>query len=48
MSSDSGQTWGKIDEGLLGNPILYSMAINPFTNELYATTPFGIFKLGKK
>ena len=48
MSNDGGRTWGSINEGLLGSTIIYSMAINPQDDSLFATTPYGIFKLGNK
>jgi photosystem II stability/assembly factor-like uncharacterized protein len=48
MSQDGGKTWGDISEGMLGNRIIYSMAINPKDNRLYATMPYGIFRLEKK
>ena len=48
MSSDGGKTWGPISEGLLGNPIIYSLAINPGDHALFAATPYGIFKLTGK
>ena len=48
LSSDGGLTWGEINEGLMNTQIIYSMAINPNNNDLYAMTPYGIFKLEKQ
>jgi len=45
MSKDGGKTWGEINNGLLGELIIYSMAVNPQDGTLFANTPYGIFSL---
>jgi len=47
ISSDGGATWGQVNYGLAGSPIVYSIAVDSESN-VYATTPYGIFKLGQK
>ena len=47
ISSDSGVTWGQVNEGLLGATVVYSIAIDKDSN-VYAATPYGIFKLEGK
>ena len=47
FSYDSGGYGAPINEGLLGNLVVYSIAINPQSG-VYAATPFGIFKLETK
>jgi photosystem II stability/assembly factor-like uncharacterized protein len=47
ISYDQGQTWGQINNGLLGVLTVYSIAIDSQSN-VYAATPYGIFKLGNK
>ncbi len=47
ISFDSGQTWGQINDGLLGATVVYSIAIDKDSN-VYAATPYGIFKLENK
>lgn len=44
ISHDQGETWTQINDGLIGNTIVYSIAVDSLSN-VYATTPFGIFKL---
>ncbi|MGA7605700.1 MAG: hypothetical protein WCA79_07250, partial [Anaerolineales bacterium] len=47
ISYDNGQTWGEINDGLLGATVVYSIAVDE-NSTVYATTPSGIFKLGVK
>ena len=47
ISFDSGQTWGQVNDGLLGATVVYSIAVDPESN-VYAATPYGIFKLESK
>jgi formylglycine-generating enzyme required for sulfatase activity/tetratricopeptide (TPR) repeat protein/photosystem II stability/assembly factor-like uncharacterized protein len=46
-SIDGGQTWGQINDGLLGAAVVYSIAVDKNSN-VYAATPYGIFKLEEK
>jgi photosystem II stability/assembly factor-like uncharacterized protein len=47
ISSDSGETWGQINDGLLGATVVYSIVVDSESN-VYAATPYGIFKLESK
>jgi photosystem II stability/assembly factor-like uncharacterized protein len=47
VSSDSGEHWGEISDGLLGETVVYSIVVDNQSN-VYAGTPYGIFKLGGK
>jgi photosystem II stability/assembly factor-like uncharacterized protein/tetratricopeptide (TPR) repeat protein len=47
VSFDGGTTWGEINDGLLGATVVYSIVIDPQSN-VYAATPYGIFKLETK
>jgi len=47
ISFDSGLHWSEINDGLLGATVIYSMAVDSEDN-IYATTPYGIFKLESK
>ena len=47
ISFDSGQTWRQVNNGLLGATVVYSIAVDPESN-VYAATPYGIFKLEGK
>jgi photosystem II stability/assembly factor-like uncharacterized protein len=47
VSFDFGQTWGQINDGLLGATVVYSIAVDKDGN-VYAATPYGIFKLEGK
>ena len=47
ISFDGGQTWGQVNEGLLGATVVYSIAVDKDSN-VYAATPYGIFKLEGK
>ncbi len=44
ISFDFGQTWGEINNGLLGATVIYSLVVDNDSN-VYAATPYGIFKL---
>jgi photosystem II stability/assembly factor-like uncharacterized protein len=47
ISYDSGATWGQVNDGLLGATVVYSIAVDKDSN-VYAATPYGIFKLEGK
>jgi photosystem II stability/assembly factor-like uncharacterized protein len=47
VSNDSGQNWGQVNDGLLGATVVYSIAVDKDSN-VYAATPYGIFKLENK
>jgi photosystem II stability/assembly factor-like uncharacterized protein len=47
ISFDSGQTWGQVNDGLLGAVVVYSIAVDKESN-VYAATPYGVFKLEGK
>jgi photosystem II stability/assembly factor-like uncharacterized protein len=47
VSFDGGQTWGQVNDGLLGATVVYSIAVDQDSN-VYAATPYGIFKLETK
>jgi photosystem II stability/assembly factor-like uncharacterized protein len=47
VSFDGGQTWGQINNGLLGATVVYSIVVDKDGN-VYAATPYGIFKLEEK
>jgi photosystem II stability/assembly factor-like uncharacterized protein len=47
ISTDDGQSWGQINDGLLGATVVYSIAVDKDSN-VYAATPYGIFKLEQK
>jgi photosystem II stability/assembly factor-like uncharacterized protein len=47
VSSDGSQTWGEINDGLLGAVVVYSIVVDKDSN-VYAATPYGIFKLEGK
>jgi hypothetical protein len=44
VSFKGGDTWGEINDGLLGVTVVYSIVVDP-QNNVYAATPYGIFKL---
>ena len=44
VSFDSGETWAPINDGLLGELVVYSAAIDA-QGGVYAATPYGIFRL---
>ena len=48
ISTDSGKTWGQINDGFLNMRIIYSLTFDPENGDLYAMTPYGIFKLEEK
>jgi len=47
ISTNGGQTWGVINDGLLGATVVYSIVVDKDSN-VYASTPYGIFKLETK
>jgi len=47
VSYNSGKTWGVINDGLLGATVVYSIVVDKDSN-VYAATPYGIFKLEGK
>ncbi len=47
ISTDSGQTWRQVNDGLLGATVIYSLLVDKDGN-IFATTPYGIFKLERK
>ena len=47
ISIDGGQTWGQVNDGLLGATVVYSIAVDKDSN-VFAATPYGIFKLEGK
>lgn len=47
VSFDSGKTWNEINDGLLGATVVYSIVADKDGN-VYAATPYGIFKLESK
>jgi photosystem II stability/assembly factor-like uncharacterized protein len=47
ISYDSGATWGQVNDGLLGATVVYSIAVDKDSN-VYAATPYGVFKLESK
>jgi hypothetical protein len=44
VTFDGGETWGQINNGLIGSEIIYSIAVDSESN-VYAATPYGVFKL---
>lgn len=42
-----GRPWGEINDGLLGALVIYSISVDKDSN-VYAATPYGIFKLEGK
>jgi photosystem II stability/assembly factor-like uncharacterized protein len=47
VSFDGGANWGQINDGLTGSDIVYSIAVDSESN-VYAATPYGVFKLEQK
>ncbi len=47
VSFNGGTTWGEINDGLLGATVVYSIVVDSESN-VYAATPYGIFKLEGK
>lgn len=47
MSLNGGETWSQINDGLLGATVVYSIVVDKDSN-IYAATPYGIFKLESK
>jgi hypothetical protein len=48
ISTNAGETWQPINEGLLGVNVVYSIAVDPRDSTVFASTPYGIFKLVNK
>jgi len=47
VSYNGGETWGEINDGLLGATVIYSIVVDPESN-VFAATPYGVFKLESK
>jgi len=47
ISFNGGETWGQVNDGLLGATVVYSIVVDKDSN-VYAATPYGIFKLEGK
>ncbi len=47
VSYDGGETWTEINDGLLGATVVYKIVVDSESN-VYAATPYGIFKLESK
>jgi photosystem II stability/assembly factor-like uncharacterized protein len=47
ISFDNGKTWSQVNDGLLGATVVYSIVVDKDSN-VYAATPYGIFKLEGK
>jgi photosystem II stability/assembly factor-like uncharacterized protein len=47
VSFNSGKSWNEINYGLLGAMVVYSIVVDSESN-VFAATPYGIFKLGSK
>jgi len=47
ISYNGGQTWGQVNDGLLGATVVYSIAVDKESN-VYAATPYGVFTLEGK
>ena len=47
VSYDSGQIWGAINDGLVNSTIIYTLIVDRGSN-VFAATPFGVFKLEEK
>jgi photosystem II stability/assembly factor-like uncharacterized protein len=47
ISFNSGKAWGQVNDGLLGAVVVYSIAVDKESN-VYAATPYGVFKLEQK
>jgi len=47
VTFDNGVSWGQINDGLPSATVVYSIAVDPESN-VYAATPYGIFKLEPK
>jgi photosystem II stability/assembly factor-like uncharacterized protein len=47
VSYNFGHTWGRINDGLVGATVIYSLHVDNDGN-VYAATPYGIFKLESK
>lgn len=47
VSRDAGQTWALMNDGLIGTPAVYTIVVDPQSN-VYATTPYGVFRLERR
>jgi hypothetical protein len=47
VSFDGGGSWDQVNDGFLGATVVYSIVFDPQSN-VYAATPYGIFKLVAK
>ncbi len=47
VSFNGGENWGQVNDGLLGATVVYSVVVDKDSN-VYAATPYGIFKLENK
>jgi photosystem II stability/assembly factor-like uncharacterized protein len=47
VSFNSGASWNQVNDGLLGATVVYSIAVDK-ENNVYAATPYGIFRLEGK
>ncbi len=47
ISYNGGKTWGEVNDGLLGATVVYSIVVDKDSN-VYAATPYGVFKLESK
>jgi hypothetical protein len=47
VSFDAGEHWAEINDGLLGATVVHSIVVDP-QSEVYAATPYGIFRLEAK
>ncbi len=47
ISINAGNTWNEINDGLLGATVVYSIVVDNDSN-VYASTPYGVFKLEKE
>jgi tetratricopeptide (TPR) repeat protein/photosystem II stability/assembly factor-like uncharacterized protein len=47
VSTDGGDTWGVVNEGLLNATVVYSIVVDSNSN-VFASTPYGVFQLKSK
>ena len=49
ISYNGGESWGAVNDGLLGALTIYSLVVDPNDpGTIYASTPYGIFQLEDK
>ena len=48
VSFDGGKSWNPINAGLLDPLVVHSIVVDPKDSSVYASTPYGIFKLEAK